>query len=111
MSTNITKDSALLLLKMRNLIHEETGIRVSLSAEDTVDRLLELGSKSDNARLQQMMQELKTLVGDQSDHHSHPVSEHARVYRGVLQAEATPVSEEKKTHHHSITYRGQKTTV
>lgn len=119
-----TKDAALLMLKVRNLIWEELGIRIRLSEEGAVERFMELGAESQNPVIRATVEELKALLGldlvTQAEA-SAPIDtkeERRRLYRGAPQVAdwrernragappAAPAAQGK-----IITYRGQKMVV
>ena len=115
------RDTALLLLKVRNLLAEETGIRIPLSEEGAVDHFLELAQTSENKKIKQAAVRLRQMAGLDEPPQSKPkTATKVRVYRGVVQeVEERQVSDELRAARGEvppkkgkvITYRGQKMVV
>jgi len=115
------RDTALLLLKIRNLILEESGIRIPLSEEGAVERFLELADQSTNPKLKQVAVRLRQQLGISVPRPAatREATGHQRVYRGIALAEGTdtPHHPQSEPQHQPpqkgkvITYRGQKMVI
>lgn len=115
------RDTALLLLKIRNLVAEETGIRIPLSEEGAVDRFLELADETENQKIKQVAAKLREMTGKVLPAEDRaPAGHKVRVYRGVVQAvEERPDHDELRRARGEappkkgkvITYRGRKMVV
>ena len=117
-----TKDSALLMLKIRNLVWEETGTRLRLSEEGAVERFIDICARSENPDLQRCGEELRILVGATSVEPEQKEKQGTRRYRGAVMPDQHKEPELPPELIHQgqtgaprkgkvVTYRGQKIIV
>ncbi len=117
-----TKESALLMLRVRNLLWEELGIRVRLSEEGVLERFIELGERSQNPEVRRTVESLCAMLASEDAPsvmtHEGGTGAGARLYRGVqmrksgaLGTKAHELGAEPPLKGRVITYRGQKMVV
>ncbi len=106
-----SKDSALLMLKIRNLARCHSGVRLPLAEEGAAERLIRFCGESDDEQLQHYGELLQALVGEPR---GDAVTEPNRVYRGATppesvspEGEALSLAEAVVRKPKMVIYRGQ----
>lgn len=117
----LTRNSAQLMLKIRNMVWEETGIKMGLSEAGTIDYFISICEKTERQDLRDAGVKLMEMVGESEPAKIETSQVKKRVYRGqvILEPEVEPASEDIQMEVNDgfprkgkiITDRGQKMVV